>query len=158
CGDDERTPSLEALVEQTLPLFERAHLAEELGPCRFAAVHRRDAEVVPGGPIEVDDDRLVAERLRDRPRDRRQELGKVTFHAHELRDLEEAAERTDGRRLGHAENQGLGPLPCPGYRQLSGWPGTPEGLRLHDERRKRKGGRAAALSFRSGTRLAVAVA
>src|SRR5206468_6698269 len=50
------------------------------------------------------------------------------------------------------------PSPCPGYRQLSGWSGTPEGLRLHDERRKREGGRAAALSFRSGTRLAVAVA
>jgi len=90
---DIRTTPGEALVEQALPVAEVADLPEQLRPGSVAAVHRRDGKVVPRGPVEIDDHRLVAERSGDRPRDRRQELEQVSACAYEPRDLEEASKR-----------------------------------------------------------------
>ncbi len=64
----------ETVDEQALPVGEVANLAEQLLLRGVAPVHRRHAEVVPRGPVEIDDDGLVPERLGDRPRDRGQEL------------------------------------------------------------------------------------
>ena len=83
---------MEALVEQRLPLRAPADLAEQLLTRDLVAVDRRDVEVVPGPAVEIHDDGLVAERLGDRPCDRREQPGEVALDADELRDLEEASE------------------------------------------------------------------
>ena len=91
--DHERAAPLEPRLEERRPLVPRAHLPEQESPRRVVAVHGGDGEVVPRGPVEVEDDGAIAERLRDRPRDRREQLGEIPFRPHEFRDLEEAAKR-----------------------------------------------------------------
>src|SRR5581483_4517872 len=86
----------EAVVEQSIPFLDALRLAEELAAGGVAAVDGRDREVVPGGPVEVDDDRLVAERLGDRARDRSQELEQVSAGPNPRGDLEEASQRRYG--------------------------------------------------------------
>ena len=60
------------------------------------AVHGRDREVVPRRPVEVHDDRVVAERVGDGPRDRSEEIRQVLLGAHEAGDLEQPPKRGNG--------------------------------------------------------------
>ena len=69
------------------------HAAEQRVPRRRVAVHDRDLEVVPLGPVEVDRDRAVTERLADCACDRAEHLRQLLLRAEEPRDLEEASKR-----------------------------------------------------------------
>src|SRR5207248_10815694 len=57
-------------VEQRLQAVPVVDLAEQRLPDERAAVNRLEVEVVPLGPIDVEDDRLESERLGDCARDR----------------------------------------------------------------------------------------
>lgn len=62
--------TLEAVLEQDVPVGPRAGDAEQHLARLVGAEHGHDLEVVPGPPAQVDHDRAVAEGARDRSRDR----------------------------------------------------------------------------------------
>ena len=103
-GNVVRAAAQEPIGEQARPLLDRAHAPEEDRSRLLAAVHGRHFEVVPLRTEQIDDDALVAERLRDRPRDRAEQIGKILVGAHEAADLEQALQRGDRvrSRFGHS--------------------------------------------------------
>ena len=82
-------------MEQRLPAVPVVDLAEERLPNERAAVDRLDVEVVPLGPVDVEDDRLESERLGDCARDRVQDGTDVGAASHCPADCEQALQ---GRR------------------------------------------------------------
>ena len=58
----------------------------------IASVHRHHLEVVPGGPVEVDDDRAPAKAVGDRFGDRVERLLELALPVHERRDVEQRHE------------------------------------------------------------------
>ena len=110
----------EPLVEQRLPVATWLHLAEQRLARLVAAVDGRDDEVVPFAAVEVDHDRAEPERVRDGPRDRREELRKLLARADEARDFEQAAEPREDRGLTQVEGGHC--LQKIGSRQVTGLP------------------------------------
>ena len=101
--------ALEALVEERRPGGPVERVAEQRPAGVVGAVHRRHLEVVPGGPVEVDDDGVEPERRRDRIRDRLEQGRLLGLVPDEPGDLQEAAKAVDGRRvLGHGATRRIG--------------------------------------------------
>jgi hypothetical protein len=110
--------ALEALVEERLPRAPVERVSQQRPAGIVGAVDRRHLEVVPGGPVEVDDDGVESERCRDRRRDRVEQGGLLGLGSHEPGDLEKAAKAVDcGRVLGHGATQGSARL-APGCRAV----------------------------------------
>ena len=82
----------EAVGEQRLPVAPRAGRTQQCVPRVRVPVDGRDLEVVPGGPVEVDHDRLPAEPRRDRRRDRLEQVLELALPADEVRELEQRAQ------------------------------------------------------------------
>ena len=92
---DEGAPAVEALRQERRPLLDRASGTEQ-GPLRrLVAVDSGRLEVVPRGPVHVDRNRPVAERLGDHARDRPEQLGNVVGGADQPSDLEQHAKRRE---------------------------------------------------------------
>ena len=110
--------ALEPLVEERGPRGPVERVAEERPARVVGAVDRRHLEVVPGGPVEVDDDGVEPERRRDRIRDRLEQGRLLGPFPDEPGDLQEAAKAVDGRRvLGHGATKGSARLE-PGCRAV----------------------------------------
>jgi hypothetical protein len=75
--DDVRAPAQEAFVEQRPKVVPRPRAPHERRARLLAPADRRHAEVVPGRAIERDRDRLIPERLADRPCQVAQALGQA---------------------------------------------------------------------------------
>ena len=95
-GQQEAAVALEAQVEERLPLRPGARAPEQRVAALVGAVDGLDAEVVPGRPVERDDDGAVAHGLGHGGGDRGQQRVEVVLAAHEPRDLEQAGEPRDG--------------------------------------------------------------
>jgi hypothetical protein len=95
-GQQEAAVRLEVQVEERLPVAPRALAAEQRLAALGRAVDGLDAEVVPGRPVERDDDGPVAHGLADRGGDRGQQGVEVLLAAYEPGDLEQTGEPRDG--------------------------------------------------------------
>ena len=81
-----------ALLQERLPHGALAGVAHQALARVGAAVHRRDGEVVPRGPVEVDGDRREAERARDRPGDGREQIIQLVLAPDKPRHLEKTSQ------------------------------------------------------------------
>jgi hypothetical protein len=88
--------ALEAQVEQRLPLRPRARAPQQRLAALLGTVDGLDAEVVPGRPVQRDDDGAVAHRLGHGGGHRGQQRVEGLLAAHEPRDLEQAGEPRHG--------------------------------------------------------------
>jgi len=85
--------ALEPVIQQRRPRVPAAAGAEQLLDRLLVVVaHRGHLEVIPGRPVEVDHDRLVAERVGDGAGDRVQHLGQRLVIAHHAGNVQEAAQ------------------------------------------------------------------
>ena len=82
----------EALLQERLPHRALAGVAHQALARLRAAVHGRDGEVVPRGPVEVDGDGREAERARDRPGDGREQIIQLVLTPDKPRHLEKASQ------------------------------------------------------------------
>ena len=94
-GDEVGALLEEALAQQPGPVLHAGGLAHQQLLRRLVAAHDDDLEVVPGGAVEVDDDRAVAQRAGDRAGDGFQHGAQLATGADRGGDVEEAAQAVD---------------------------------------------------------------
>ena len=95
--DEVRPAVAEALGEHRLPVLPRVRGAEQRGAQRLVAVDGADDEVVPRLAIEVDDDGVEAERLRDRGGDRLERARQLVGALDRARGVELRVQSGEGR-------------------------------------------------------------
>ena len=84
---------LEALGEEHRPVFAGPRVPEQHRLRLLVPVHRRHLEVVPLGPVEVDRDGQVAERLADGSGDSVEQRRKILTRPQKAGHLDEAPQR-----------------------------------------------------------------
>jgi hypothetical protein len=90
---DVGTAPLEALGEEHRPVLAGPRVPEQHRLRLLVPVHRRHLEVVPLGPVEVDRDGSVAERLADGPGDGIEQRRKILTRPQKTGYLDEAPQR-----------------------------------------------------------------
>src|SRR5205814_3024348 len=95
--DDLRAAAIEAVVQERRPLGPGVRGPEQRGADLVVAVHGGGDEVVPGGPVDVDDDAAVAERLADQASDAIEGGLELTRGADPARSGERVAQTREGR-------------------------------------------------------------
>jgi hypothetical protein len=92
--------ALEGRGQQRRPLLARRARAEQRGARLLGAVHRRGAQLVPGGLVHVDHDAAKPERLGGGGGQRREQRFEVIAGADQARDLEQAGEPGERDAMG----------------------------------------------------------
>ena len=94
--DQVRAPAQEAVVEHLAPHVPAAGVTQQRLAGVLGAVHRGRAEVVPGAPVQVQDNGAESERLGGGARDRRQQVIEVLVAADEPGHLQQATQSRKG--------------------------------------------------------------
>ena len=101
--EEVRAALQESRVEERLPFGRRLNLAEQRGARVVAPVDRRDDEVVPLAPVQVDHHRPERERVGDGAGDRGEQLRQLLAGSDEARYFEQPAEPRENRGLARVD-------------------------------------------------------